>query len=77
MLITLIKHKRPRAHVQATLQYALCLAVAGKTDEAQRVLAPALRTCATLGLSRLLIDEGPLMLRLAKGAVVAGEFRSN
>jgi ATP/maltotriose-dependent transcriptional regulator MalT len=70
------QRKRPRAHVQATLQYALCLAVAGKTDEAQRVLAPALRTCATLGLSRLLIDEGPLMLRLAKDTVVADEFRS-
>jgi ATP/maltotriose-dependent transcriptional regulator MalT len=70
------QRKRPRAHVQATLQYALCLAVAGKTDEAQRVLAPALRTCATLGLSRLLIDEGPLMLRFAKDTVVADEFRS-
>jgi hypothetical protein len=35
-----------------------------------------LRTCAALGLSHLLIDEGPQMLRLAKGAVVAGEFSS-
>jgi ATP/maltotriose-dependent transcriptional regulator MalT len=68
------QHKRPRAHLQATLQYAFCLAVAGNTDQAQRVLAPALRTCAALGLSHLLIDEGPQMLRLAKGAVVAGEF---
>jgi serine/threonine-protein kinase/serine/threonine-protein kinase PknK len=70
------QHQRPRAHVQATLQYALCLAVAGKTDEAQRVLAPALRSCATHGLSRPLIDEGPLMLRIAKDTVVAAEFRS-
>jgi serine/threonine-protein kinase/serine/threonine-protein kinase PknK len=70
------QHKRPRAHLQATLQYAFCLAVAGNTDQAQRVLAPALRTCAALGLSHLLIDEGPQMLRLAKGAVVAGEFSS-
>jgi ATP/maltotriose-dependent transcriptional regulator MalT len=70
------QRKRPRARVQATLQYALCLAVAGNTGEAQRVLAPALRTCAMLGLSRLLIDEGPLMLRLAKDAVVADEFSS-
>ena len=68
------QHKRPRAHLQATLQYAFCLAVADNTDQAQRVLAPALRTCAALGLSHLLIDEGPQMLRLAKGAVVAGEF---
>jgi ATP/maltotriose-dependent transcriptional regulator MalT len=67
------QHKRPRAYLQATLQYALCLAVAGNTDEAQRVLVPALRTCAALGLSRLLIDEGPQMVRLAQGTV-AGEF---
>jgi ATP/maltotriose-dependent transcriptional regulator MalT len=70
------QRKRPRAHLQATLQYALCLAVAGNTDEAQRVLAPALRTCAALGLSRLLIDEGPQMLLLAKDTAVADEFGS-
>jgi serine/threonine-protein kinase PknK len=50
--------------------------VAGKSDEAQRALAPALRTCAALGLSRLLIDEGPQMLRLAKDTAVADEFSS-
>ena len=70
------QHKRPRAHLQATLQYAFCLAVAGNTDQAQRVLAPALRTCAALGLSHLLIDEGPQMLRLAKDTAVADEFSS-
>jgi serine/threonine-protein kinase PknK len=61
--------KRPRAHLHATVQLALCLGVAGNTDEAQHVLAPALRTCAALGLSQLLVDEGPQMLRLAKGCV--------
>ena len=70
------QHKRPRAHLQATLQYAFCLATAANTDQAQRVLAPALRTCAALGLSRLLIDEGPQMLRLAKDTAVADEFSS-
>src|SRR6516165_2971404 len=68
--------KRPRARLGATLQLALCLAVAGDTDEAQRVLAPALRTCAALGLSRLLIDEGPQMLRLAQDTAAALEFSS-
>jgi ATP/maltotriose-dependent transcriptional regulator MalT len=68
------QRKRPRAYLQATLQYALCLAIAGNSDEAQRVLAPALRTCAALGLSRLLIDEGPQMLLLATDTVVADEF---
>jgi serine/threonine-protein kinase PknK len=55
---------------------ALCLAVTGDTYEAQRVLAPALRTCAALGLSRLLIDEGPQMLRLAADTVDTDEFSS-
>jgi len=62
--------KRPRAHLQATLQLALCLGMAGNTDEAIRVLSPALRTCAALGLSQLIVDEGPQMLRLANDTVV-------
>ena len=66
--------KRPRAHLHATLQFALCLRVAGHSEEANRVLSSALRTCAALGLSRLLIDEGPQMLHLAKDAVVANEL---
>ena len=69
--------KRPRAHLHATLQLALCLGVAGKIDEAQRVFAPALRTCAALGLSRLLLDEGPQILRLMKDAVDAKELSSD
>jgi ATP/maltotriose-dependent transcriptional regulator MalT len=68
--------KRPRAHLHTTIQLALCLAVAGNSDEAQRVLAPALRTCGALGLSRLLVDEGPQMLRLAADTVDADEFSS-
>jgi ATP/maltotriose-dependent transcriptional regulator MalT len=68
--------KRPRAHLEATLQLALCLAVAGDTGEAQRVLAPALRTLAALGLSQLLIDEGPQMLRLVQGTAATDEFSS-
>jgi ATP/maltotriose-dependent transcriptional regulator MalT len=70
------QRKRPRAHLRATLQLAVCLAAAGDSDDGSRVLAPALRICAALGLSRLLIDEGPLMLRLAKDTVAAVEFSS-
>ena len=55
---------------------ALCLGVAGNTDEAHRILSSALRTCAALGLSQVLLDEGPQMLRLAKDTVVADEFSS-
>jgi len=62
--------KRPRAHLNATIQLALCLAAAGNTDEAQHVLRPALKTCAALGLSRLLIDEGPRLVRLAHDAAI-------
>ena len=65
--------KRPRAHLHATIQLALCLAVAGNTDEAQRLLAPALKTCAALGLSRLLVDDGPQVLRLACEAATDSE----
>ena len=57
----------------ATLQSECCLAVAGSADEAKRVLAPALRTCAALGLSRLLIDERPQVLRLTMENAVADE----
>jgi serine/threonine-protein kinase/serine/threonine-protein kinase PknK len=65
--------KRPRAHLHATIQLALCLAAAGNTDEAARVVRPALRTCAALGLSRLLIDEGPRLVRLAQDAATGTE----
>jgi serine/threonine-protein kinase/serine/threonine-protein kinase PknK len=75
-LVHIEQRKRPRGHLQTSLQYALCLTVAGSTDEAQRVVAPALSTCAALGLSRLLIDEGPQMLRLAKDTAAADEFSS-
>jgi serine/threonine-protein kinase/serine/threonine-protein kinase PknK len=68
------QRSRPRAHLQATLQYALCLAITGNTDQAQRTLAPALRTTAALRLNRVLIDEGPQMLRLAENTVEADEF---
>jgi ATP/maltotriose-dependent transcriptional regulator MalT len=70
------QRKRPRAHLQATLHLALCLAAAGNTDEAQRVVTPALRTCAALGLSQLLLDMGPQVLNLAKDTVEADGFSS-
>jgi serine/threonine-protein kinase/serine/threonine-protein kinase PknK len=68
--------KRPRAHLLAMLQFALCLGEAGNPDYAHRVLSSALKTCAALELSRVLLDEGPQMLRLAKDAVDAKEFGS-
>jgi ATP/maltotriose-dependent transcriptional regulator MalT/serine/threonine protein kinase len=69
--------KRPRARLNATIQMALCLAVAGNVDQARRTLAPALRICAALGLSRLIVDEGPRMVRLAQDAAVDIEHRAD
>lgn len=63
------KRDRPRARLRATLQLAQCLGAVGNDGEAVRMLRPALKTCAALGLSQLLIDEGPQMLRLAQDAV--------
>jgi MalT-like TPR region len=65
--------KRPRAHLRATIQLALCQAVAGNCDEAQRVLRPALRTCAALGLSQVLLDEGPQIVRLAQDVAIGAD----
>ncbi|MFZ0716006.1 protein kinase domain-containing protein [Mycobacterium sp.] len=70
------QRKRPRAHLRASLQLAYCLAVVGNSAEASRVLAPVLTTCAALGLSRLLLDEGPMMVRLAKETAAEDEFSS-
>lgn len=67
------KLQRPRARLQARVQYAQCLAAAGQDEKAQWVLAPALKTCAALGLSRLLIDEGPAVLRVAHDVAVGWE----
>jgi hypothetical protein len=71
------QRKRPRAHLWASLQLASCLATAGKSDAAEQVLAPALRSCAALRLSRMLIDEGQLLLDLAKDTMEAREFTSD
>ncbi|MDT5283364.1 MAG: serine/threonine-protein kinase PknK [Mycobacterium sp.] len=70
------QRRRPRAHLHGTLQLGLCLGVAGNAGEANGVLSSALRTCAALELSQVLLDEGPQMLRLAKAAVMAKEFSS-
>jgi serine/threonine-protein kinase/serine/threonine-protein kinase PknK len=67
------KLRRPRAHLQARIQHARCLTVAGLDEKAQWVLAPALKTCAALGLSRLLVDEGPVMLRVARDVAAGWE----
>jgi serine/threonine-protein kinase/serine/threonine-protein kinase PknK len=66
---TVDQTRRPRAHLEASIQLALCLATADDRDGARRVLQPALETCAALRLSRLIIDEGPAMQRLAHDTI--------
>jgi serine/threonine-protein kinase/serine/threonine-protein kinase PknK len=68
--------RRPRAHLRASIQCALCLSLAGMRDDAMSVLSPALKTCAALGLSQLLIDEGAEMVRLAHDTAAANESAS-
>jgi serine/threonine-protein kinase PknK len=67
---------RPRAHLRASIQCALCLSLAGDADDAMATLRPALKTSAALGLSRLLVDEGPQMVRLAEDTSIANESSS-
>jgi serine/threonine-protein kinase/serine/threonine-protein kinase PknK len=70
------RQARPRAHLLAAMQFALCLVTAGDVDDARRIFAPALRTCAALGLNRLVVDEDPHLLRLAADMVQTDEFDS-
>ncbi|OXR43385.1 Serine/threonine-protein kinase PknK [Nocardia cerradoensis] len=57
---------RPRAALCATLLFANCLETVGRSEEAETVLAPALRRCVEAGLVRPLIDEGPALLAVAR-----------
>jgi len=68
--------RRPRAHLCASIQLALCLALAGNTVGAMATMEPVLKTSAALGLTQLLVDEGPEMVRLAQDTAAANESAS-
>ncbi|MGW5153549.1 protein kinase domain-containing protein [Rhodococcus koreensis] len=53
---------RRRALLQAKRLLVVCLAAAGRTEEAKRVLASIAAQCAELGMTRYLLD-GPLYVR--------------
>lgn len=57
---------RPRAALCATLLSANCLETVGRSEEAEAVLAPALRRCVEVGLVRPLLDEGPALLAVVR-----------
>ena len=65
---------RPRALLQARLLLASCLAEAGRTTEAENILAPAAAKCAELGLLRYLLDGGP---RIAPALAALREDQRN
>ncbi|AXY51090.1 protein kinase [Rhodococcus ruber] len=49
---------RRRAELQALRLLVACLHAAGRIEEAQHVLAPAVATCGRLGMLRYLVDGG-------------------
>ncbi|MEE2031897.1 protein kinase domain-containing protein [Rhodococcus chondri] len=49
---------RHRAHLQATRLLTACLYVAGRMEEAERVLADAVEMCGARGMLRYLVDGG-------------------
>ncbi|MGX7729902.1 protein kinase domain-containing protein [Rhodococcus sp. 2H158] len=49
---------RYRAELQAARLLVACLHAAGRLEEAQHVLAPAVATCGRLGMLRYLVDGG-------------------
>jgi serine/threonine-protein kinase PknK len=56
-------HHRPRAHLGAGLLLVSALDAAGLHDEACANLLPLLQTGSDCGLSRVFVDEGPLLVR--------------
>jgi len=57
------KHHRPRARLHAGLLLVSALEAAGLHDEACTSLLPLLQTGSDCGLSRVFVDEGPLLIQ--------------
>ncbi|MGN5238980.1 MULTISPECIES: protein kinase domain-containing protein [unclassified Rhodococcus (in: high G+C Gram-positive bacteria)] len=49
---------RRRAHLQATRLLTACLHAAGRLEEAEEILAPAIEICGDRGMLRYLVDGG-------------------
>lgn len=58
--------RRPRAHLQALRLLVACLQVAGRADEAERVLCTAVGLCAERGMVRYLVDGGPHVIAVLR-----------
>jgi ATP/maltotriose-dependent transcriptional regulator MalT len=63
LLVTISEHHRPRARLAAGLLLVTALEAAGMHDEASATLLPLLQTGSSCGLTRLFVDQGPLLIR--------------
>ena len=63
LVASIAEHHRPRARLHAGLLLVSALEAAGLQDEACANLLPLLQTGSDCGLSRVFVDEGPLLLQ--------------
>jgi hypothetical protein len=63
LVASVAKHHRPRARLHAGLLLVSALEAAGLRDEACANLLPLLKTGSDCGLSRVFVDEGPLLIQ--------------
>jgi serine/threonine-protein kinase PknK len=63
LVASIAKHHRPRARLHAGLLLVSALEAAGLQDEACTNLLPLLQAGSNCGLSRVFVDEGPLLLQ--------------
>jgi serine/threonine-protein kinase PknK len=63
LVASVAKHHRPRAQLHAGLLLVSALEAAGLHDEACANLLPLLKTGSDCGLSRVFVDEGPLLIQ--------------
>jgi hypothetical protein len=63
LVASISEHHRPRARLGAELLLVSALEAAGLQDEACTNLLPLLQTGSDCGLSRVFVDEGPLLVQ--------------
>ncbi|MGW5105919.1 protein kinase domain-containing protein [Nocardia sp. NPDC004123] len=77
--------QRPRAYLKARLLLAAALASCDRSHDAMQILLPCVELCASTGLVRPLLDEGPQLAALARASLntdqhdlrLSGRTRSN
>ncbi|MET8430469.1 protein kinase [Nocardia sp. NPDC004860] len=64
LVAKLAKQQRQRARLNAEILLAQCLSIVGEHDQALRLATGIEKQCRELGLTRLLLDEGPVFRNL-------------